>query len=127
MATATYQERLNAERTEKVRSMLRDLPSSCTDFINSITMTTSLLSYHHIIAIHDTGANHAFAAYGQDIMVARAKHCLGQGDIILNVFGRQNWRTGGYPPNDGHVDHLAAVHLMIHGYGKGSRLHGIAV
>lgn len=44
MATATYQERLNAERTEKVRSMLRDLPSSCTDFINSITMTTSPLT-----------------------------------------------------------------------------------
>lgn len=44
MATATYQERLNAEHTEKVRSMLRDLPSSCTDFINSITMTTSPLT-----------------------------------------------------------------------------------
>ena len=44
MADITYQERLNAERTEKVRHMLRDLPASCTDFINSITMTTSPLT-----------------------------------------------------------------------------------
>ncbi len=44
MAELTYQERLNTERTEKVRRMLADLPASCTDFINSITMTTSPLT-----------------------------------------------------------------------------------
>ena len=44
MPEITYQERMNAERTEKVRRMLRDLPPSCTDFINSITMTTSPLT-----------------------------------------------------------------------------------
>lgn len=44
MANFTYQEQLNAERTEKIRAMLRALPSSCADFINSITMTTSVLT-----------------------------------------------------------------------------------
>lgn len=44
MPEITYQERMNAERTEKVRHMLRELPPSCTDFINSITMTTSPLT-----------------------------------------------------------------------------------
>ena len=44
MANITYQERLRAERTEKVRQMLRLLPASCADFINSITMTTSPLT-----------------------------------------------------------------------------------
>lgn len=44
MADMTYQEQLNAERTEKIRGMLRTLPVSCTDFINSITMTTSVLT-----------------------------------------------------------------------------------
>ena len=44
MPEITYQERLNSERTEKVRRMLRELPPSCTDFINSITMTTSPLT-----------------------------------------------------------------------------------
>ena len=44
MPEITYQERINTERTEKVRRMLRDLPPSCTDFINSITMTTSPLT-----------------------------------------------------------------------------------
>ncbi len=44
MANITYQERLGAERTEKVRWMLRLLPASCADFINSITMTTSPLT-----------------------------------------------------------------------------------
>lgn len=44
MANTTYQERLRAERTEKVRQMLRLLPASCADFINSITMTTSPLT-----------------------------------------------------------------------------------
>ncbi len=44
MPEISYQERLNAERTEKVRQLLRDLPVSCTDFMNSITMTTSPLT-----------------------------------------------------------------------------------
>jgi len=44
MANTTYLEQLNMERTEKIRSMLRELPSSCADFINSITMTTSVLT-----------------------------------------------------------------------------------
>ena len=44
MPEITYQERLNSERTEKVRRMLRELPPSCSDFINSITMTTSPLT-----------------------------------------------------------------------------------
>ena len=44
MANTSYQEQLNAERTQKIRSMLHVLPSSCTDFINSIAMTTSVLT-----------------------------------------------------------------------------------
>ena len=44
MADIPYQEQLNADRTQKIRSMLRMLPSSCTDFINSIAMTTSVLT-----------------------------------------------------------------------------------
>lgn len=44
MADITYQERLNAQRTQKVREMLKSLPASCADFINSITMTTSPLT-----------------------------------------------------------------------------------
>lgn len=44
MATITYQEQLNAQRTEKIRAMLRTLPASCSDFINSIAMTTSVLT-----------------------------------------------------------------------------------
>jgi len=44
MANISYTEQLNAERTEKIRAMLRTLPASCTDFINSIAMTTSVLT-----------------------------------------------------------------------------------
>lgn len=44
LANAAYQEQLNALRTEKVREMLKSLPASCTDFINSIAMTTSALT-----------------------------------------------------------------------------------
>lgn len=44
MAQITYQEQLNADRTEKIRAMLRALPASCSDFINSINMTTSVLT-----------------------------------------------------------------------------------
>lgn len=44
MANAAYQEQLNTLRTEKVREMLKSLPASCTDFINSIAMTTSALT-----------------------------------------------------------------------------------
>lgn len=44
MATVTYQEQLNAQRTEKIRTMLRTLPASYSDFINSIAMTTSVLT-----------------------------------------------------------------------------------
>ena len=44
MPEITYQERINTERTEKTRRMLRELPPSCADFINSITMTTSPLT-----------------------------------------------------------------------------------
>ena len=44
MANTSYQEQLNAERTEKIRAMLRTLPISCSDFINSIAMTTSVLT-----------------------------------------------------------------------------------
>jgi len=44
MANISYIEQLNAKRTEKIRFMLRSLPKSCTDFINSIAMTTSVLT-----------------------------------------------------------------------------------
>ena len=44
MQGLTYQEQLNFERTEKIRSMLRELPICCSDFINSIAMTTSVLT-----------------------------------------------------------------------------------
>ena len=44
MANISYVEQLNAERTEKIRAMLRSLPISCADFINSIAMTTSVLT-----------------------------------------------------------------------------------
>jgi len=44
MANISYVEQLNAERTEKIRAMLRSLPVSCADFINSIAMTTSVLT-----------------------------------------------------------------------------------
>ncbi len=44
MPSITYQEKLNTERTEKIRSMLRTLPRAFSDFINSITMTTSILT-----------------------------------------------------------------------------------
>ncbi|MBP3646329.1 MAG: tyrosine-type recombinase/integrase [Clostridia bacterium] len=44
MANLTYQEKLNTDRTEKIRAMLQNLPSSCSDFINSIAMTTSVLT-----------------------------------------------------------------------------------
>lgn len=44
MANISYTEQLNAERTSKIRATLRGLPSSCTDFINSIAMTTSVLT-----------------------------------------------------------------------------------
>ena len=44
MSSITYQEKLNADRTEKIRSMLKNLPASCSDFISSIAMTTSVLT-----------------------------------------------------------------------------------
>ena len=44
MPQITYTEQINAERTQKIRLMLRSLPVSCSDFINSITMTTSVLT-----------------------------------------------------------------------------------
>ena len=44
MAHVSYLEQLNTERTEKIRSMLRSLPESCSDFISSIAMTTSVLT-----------------------------------------------------------------------------------
>lgn len=44
MANITYQEKLNTDRTEKIRAMLQTLPSSCSDFISSIAMTTSVLT-----------------------------------------------------------------------------------
>lgn len=44
MANVSYIEKINAERTQKIRAMLRNLPSSCSDFINSIAMTTSVLT-----------------------------------------------------------------------------------
>lgn len=40
----SYQEQVAAQRTEKVRDMLRALPPACSDFIRSITMTTSPLT-----------------------------------------------------------------------------------
>ena len=40
----SYQEKINAERTQKIRELLRSLPSSCTDFIRSIAITTSALT-----------------------------------------------------------------------------------
>ena len=44
MANETYQEHLAGIRTERTREMLRALPKSCSDFINSIAMTTSPLT-----------------------------------------------------------------------------------
>ena len=44
MAKVDYQEKLSAERTEKARRMLRELPQACSDFIASIAMTTSALT-----------------------------------------------------------------------------------
>ena len=44
MARVDYLEALSAERMARTREMLRTLPVSCTDFINSITMTTSALT-----------------------------------------------------------------------------------
>ena len=44
MANASYVDQLNAEQTEKIRAMLRTLPTACSDFINSIAMTTSVLT-----------------------------------------------------------------------------------
>lgn len=44
MAVKTYQEQLNDTRTEHTRQMLKALPPSCSDFINSIAMTTSPLT-----------------------------------------------------------------------------------
>ena len=44
MAVKTYQEQLNDSRTEHTRQMLKRLPASCADFINSIAMTTSPLT-----------------------------------------------------------------------------------
>ena len=44
MANISYIDQINAERMQKIRSMLRSLPSACTDFINSIAMTTSVLT-----------------------------------------------------------------------------------
>ena len=44
MANTHYYEQLADERTERTRQMLLDLPVACTDFINSITMTTSPLT-----------------------------------------------------------------------------------
>ena len=44
MATVIYQDQLSAQRTEKVREMLKTLPPACADFIRSISMTTSPLT-----------------------------------------------------------------------------------
>ncbi|MDD3334218.1 MAG: tyrosine-type recombinase/integrase [Eubacteriales bacterium] len=44
MANENYQSLLNDQRTERTRHMLKALPSSCSDFINSIAMTTSPLT-----------------------------------------------------------------------------------
>ena len=44
MANTHYYEQLADERTERTRQMLLELPVACTDFINSITMTTSPLT-----------------------------------------------------------------------------------
>lgn len=40
----TYQEEITTLRTEKIREMLKSLPSACSDFIRSITLTTSPLT-----------------------------------------------------------------------------------
>ncbi len=44
MAHQQYYEQLAGERTERTRQMLLELPVACSDFINSITMTTSPLT-----------------------------------------------------------------------------------
>lgn len=44
MANQQYYEQLAGQRTEHTRQMLLDLPVACSDFINSITMTTSPLT-----------------------------------------------------------------------------------
>lgn len=44
MANDLYYEKLSSERTERTRNMLQHLPVACTDFINSIAMTTSPLT-----------------------------------------------------------------------------------
>lgn len=43
-AGMNYQEKMATVRMEKVRKMLKELPSSCSDFIRSIAMTTSPLT-----------------------------------------------------------------------------------
>ena len=40
----SHQERVAIERTQKIQELLMALPTSCTDFIRSIAMTTSLLT-----------------------------------------------------------------------------------
>ena len=40
----SYQEQVAAQRTEKVREMLKALPAPCADFIRGITLTTSPLT-----------------------------------------------------------------------------------
>ena len=44
MSNNHYQENLLAKRTIQLRKMLKSLPSSCSDFISSISLTTSILT-----------------------------------------------------------------------------------
>lgn len=44
MKEQTYQEQLSMARTEKIRQMLKALPSACTDFINDIRLVTTPLT-----------------------------------------------------------------------------------
>ena len=60
-------------------------------------------------------------------MLAFAQHALRQGDVIFNIFGCQDGRPGRHTAHERDVDHLRAVHLVIHGNGDGPRLHGIPI
>ena len=44
MAKISYRERVKLDRVQLTREMLREMPMACTDFINSLAMTTSTLT-----------------------------------------------------------------------------------
>ncbi|MEG0741405.1 MAG: tyrosine-type recombinase/integrase [Clostridia bacterium] len=102
MPNVTYQEQLNAERTEKVRRMLRDLPRACMDFMNHITMTTSPLTrMAYVIDLHTfcayaTSEIPAFAAKeprdwcDADFALFAARDLNGYADYLTLYIKRDN-------------------------------------